>query len=679
VHRLKPGLAFCAITALAAAALALGPQAAAARQAGARVPLRGTLPSWASQPRRLAEVRTGAVRVTVYLAGRDQAGLTAYATAVSTPGGASYRTFLSPAQVMRRFGPAPSQVRAVSAWLTTSGLHVTAIRARHAAGAFIAAAGPVAAASRAFGVTFASYRGPGGRPDRAPSAVATIPASVAGSVLAVTGLDTARHLLRPAMTRSPAARPAAAGAKLPPPGPNSWPAPPCSRYYAQRIAYGKPRAAGRRQPWGLCGYRPAQLRGAYSVTPTGMTGAGQTVAIVDVYQSPTIRADADRYAKLTGGRPFRPGQYRQYRAGTFSQAGPKLCNAPHWYGEQTLDVEALHGMAPDADVRYVAAANCSNSGFANALALVVNRRLASIVSDSWSGLADSFGTKALFGAIFRLGAAEGIGFYFSTGDHGYNAPQENPQSNKIQVSYPPADPWVTAVGGTSLAVGKRREYEFETAWGSLADRLSKNGRNWSSRPPGRYPADYNGSGGGGVSISYRQPFYQRGVVPLRLATHLPDGTVSRRPMRVIPDLAADADPGTGMLVGQTTLQPDGKSYAFSLSVVGGTSLACPVIAGIQADAQQAAGHRFGFANPLIYARHRTRAFHDVTGHPLGARQLYQVLNAFARPAVRRGPVVTFLTPLGINGGGSAALRAVRGYDDATGVGSPARYVQSFSH
>jgi hypothetical protein len=47
------------------------------------------------------------------------------------------------------------------------------------------------------------------------------------------------------------------------------------------------------------------------------------------------------------------------------------------------------------------------------------------------------------------------------------------------------------------------------------------------------------------------------------------------------------------------------------------------------------------------------------------------------PSTKKGPLLTYLRTLGINGEGAAALPAVRGYDDATGVGSPARYIQSF--
>ena len=149
-------------------------------------------------------------------------------------------------------------------------------------------------------------------------------------------------------------------------------------------------------------------------------------------------------------------------------------------------------------------------------------------------------------------------------------------------------------------------------------------------------------------------------------------------MRVVPDVSALADPSTGIETGQTTLQPDGTTFAFSLSRVGGTSVACPVFAGIEADAQQAAGHAIGFANPAIYQRYHTSAFRDVTDHPFGPLvHLAEVRNNYTDPSTKQGPLLTFLRTLGINGEGAAALPAVKGYDDATGVGSPARYIQSF--
>jgi subtilase family serine protease len=180
-----------------------------------------------------------------------------------------------------------------------------------------------------------------------------------------------------------------------------------------------------------------------------------------------------------------------------------------------------------------------------------------------------------------------------------------------------------------------------------------------------------------VSYDFTQPAYQKGVVPDRLATRLADGSTATQPMRVKPHVSAMADPSTGLLAGQTTLQPNGTTLAFSLSRNGGTSVSVQIFAGLEADAQQAAGHPLGFANPAIYQRYGTSAFHDVTDHPFGSRHLAEVRSNYANPSTKQGPLVTYLRTLGIDGEGAAALPAVRGYDDAAGVGSPYRYVQSF--
>jgi subtilase family serine protease len=493
-------------------------------------------------------------------------------------------------------------------------------------------------------------------------------------VLAVAGLDTAKSAIRPA---------------LPPPGPNYWLAGPCSTYYGQKTATNKPQAYGKFQPWTNCGYSPAQVRGAYGVTGSGDTGAGQTVAIVDAYASPTIKADANQFATVEGDTAFASGQFKQYKAGPYTLAAANECDAQGWYGEETLDVESVHGMAPGANVRYVAAGSCQDSDLAQADAYIVNNGLATIVSNSWGEPASYSTMSDAFNAIFELGAVEGIGFYFSSGDSGYEAPGEDPISPQRQVDFPTSSPWVTSVGGTSLAIGQSNNYEWETSWGTLLDPLvyPKSGKKWQYTPPGKYPAWYDGSGGGGVSTTYAQPSYQAPVVPTTLAESLPNGQTASSPMRVIPDVAALADPSTGIAVGQTTLQPNGKTYAFSLSRIGGTSVACPVFAGLQADAQQAYDTHYsstvpiGFANPAIYYLDENStysssspAFHDVTDHPLGPGYLAEVRSNYTNPYTKQGPLLTYLRTLGLNGEGADRLKAVSGYDDATGVGSPADYL-----
>jgi subtilase family serine protease len=654
------------VIAAAAATLAVGvlTSAAAAQPSTARAAIAGTHPAWATASARMSSqpVTSGTVTARVYLAGQDPAGLAAYAMASSTPGNALYGRYLTPAQVMAQFGPTPAQVSAVTSWLTGAGLTVTKVEDEM--GGYVAVQGSVQAAARAFSVTFGMFRGPDRRADRAPEQAATAPASLASAVLTVTGLDTATHDMIPADT-------------LPPPGPNYWVAPPCSKYYGQKIASSEPSAYGAKQPWTNCGYTPRQIRGAYHVRQSGMTGKGVTVAIVDAYASPTMPSDANEYAKVTGDQPFAPGQYTQDLAATFSYTAANECDAPSWYGEQTLDIEAVHGMAPDANVVYVGAASCTDQDLGDALAFIVDNHLASIVSGSWGEPADESSEIPVYEEIFEAGAAEGIGFFFSSGDFGYENPAEDPNSDMQQVDYPTSSPYVTSVGGTSLAIGKSNNYKWETSWGTMLVKLAANGTSWQSTPPGQWPADYDASGGGGVSYEFTQPSYQAGVVPKSLATTLPNGSTSPTPMRVVPDVSALADPSTGMLVGQTVLQPNGTTYAFSLSRVGGTSVSVQVFAGIEADAQQAAGHVLGFANPAIYQRYGTSAFHDVTDHPLGPGYLAEVRNNYTNPATKGGPLITYLRTLGIDGEGSAALPAVKGYDDATGVGSPDYYIQSF--
>ncbi|HUK72550.1 MAG TPA: S53 family serine peptidase [Streptosporangiaceae bacterium] len=657
--------------AVAAVALAVGGLAAAAtaRAATHRLAIPATHPPWATTHGNGAApaVNAGTVNARIYLAGRDSVGLTAYASAVSTPGNALYRHYLTPARVRSQFGPTAAQITAIESWARSAGLAVTGVDSQLAG--YVSVTGSVAAARSAFGVSFGKFKGPDGHMYRAPEQAASAPSSVASSILTISGLDTAPHVAKPADA-------------LPPPGPNYWVAPPCSSYYAQKIATSEPTAYGIHQPWNNCGYTQRQIRAAYGARNSGMTGKGQTVAVVDAYASPTMPGDANQFDTVTGDRPFRPGQYEQYLPSTtFTDTAANLCDAQGWYTEQTLDIEAVHGQAPGANVRFVAAASCLDPDLADSLAFIVNNHLASIVTNSWGDPADDETTlTAVFDQIFQAGAAEGIGFFFSSGDLGYESPSEDPASDVRQVDYPTSSPWVTSVGGTSLAIGKQNNYEFETSWGTLNNPLAPSGTSWSSPPPGVYPADYDGSSGGGTSTLYQQPFYQRGVVPTALSTQLPDGTISPTPMRVVPDVSALADPSTGMLIGQTTLQPDGTTYAFSLSRNGGTSVACPVFAGIEADAQQAAGYPLGFANPVIYDRYGTSAYRDVTDFPFGPGiRLAQVRNNYTDPSTKLLPLVTYLRTLGVDGEGADALPATSGYDDSTGVGSPDRYIQSFFH
>jgi subtilase family serine protease len=618
----------------------------------ARVPLPGTVPQWTAQAADQGLVATSAaVTARVYLAGQDSPGLAALARAVSDPASPQYGRFLSAAETARRFGATAAQLSAVRAWLTASGFTVTEANPH-----YLAVRGDAAAVQRAFATRLHAYR-KGHHTYTAPAATVTAPAAVASAVLAVTGLDTAPHLAVHGSRRD----------ILPPPSAAYVNSGPFSAYFGANPATALPPAYGRTQPYVVKGFDGTQLRRAYGADGTGLTGRGVTVAVVDAYDSPTLGSDVSAYAAAHGDAPYRQGQLTRVDPAAWtdtvapSDAFPGGCGAAGWYGEQSLDIEAVHGVAPDADILYVGGASCQDSDLTDALDRVVDGRLATIVSDSWSDLesATDPSIDAVYDQTFMRGAVEGIGFYFSSGDDG----DEVAASGSKTVGSPVSLPWVTAVGGTSLALDRKGNYGFETGWGTDNAPLSKDGGSW-----GQLPGTFLGGAGGGTSARVPEPFYQYPVVPSALA----QANGGRN--RVVPDVAAVADSGTGFLVGQTQTWPDGTTR-YGEFRVGGTSVACPVFAAVQALAEQAQGTPLGFADPAIYERYNTPAFHDVTDAPAGARTTLAQVRVDYHDGVddTYGQDVSLRTM-----GHDSSLHAVKGYDDVTGVGSPAPgYLASF--
>ncbi|MYW64618.1 S8 family serine peptidase [Streptomyces sp. SID8379] len=623
---------------LLAGALALTAPAAQADAGSSREALTGTKPLWATNAADQGSTANGnKVTARVYLAGRDAKGLAAYAKAVSDPSSASYGKYLSADEAQARFGATKAQVAEVTQWLKAAGLTVTGTTAH-----YISVSGDVAATEKAFGTQLHNYA-KGTHTYRAPSGTASVPASLDGAVLTVTGLDSAPHK-------------ATKQDQLPPPDAVFRNAGPFSSYYGSKTATTLPDAYGKKVPYAVKGYTGKQLRAAYGAGKA--TGKGVRVAITDAYASPTIAKDAATYAAKNGDAGYAKGQLNQVLPKNYTQT--EECSASGWYGEETLDVEAVHALAPQAGITYVGAASCYDDDLLDSLQTVVDKHLADIVSNSWGDI-EANQTPELataYDQVFQLGAVEGIGFYFSSGDNGDNVASTGTK----QVDTPANSAWVTAVGGTALAVGKGDKYQFETGWGTLKANLAADGKSWTD-----FPGAYTSGAGGGTSSTVPQPFYQKGVVPKSLAT------VNGGNNRVVPDISAVADPNTGFLVGQTQTLPDG-SLGYDEYRIGGTSLAAPVIAGVQALAQQTrGGQAIGFANPSIYARYGSPLYHDVTDKPTG-KDLAVARVDYANGYDAADGLLTSVRSLGKD----ASLKAVRGYDDVTGVGSPAPgYVSSF--
>ena len=620
----------------------------------------------------------------------NQAAAVALAQAVSDPSSPSYRHFLTPAQWESRFSPSQASVSAVTSWLQSQGITVDAVTPDRLT---IQATGTVAALQSAFATSLGEYRHLG-RTVRLASAPLKIPANLASLISGVTGVD--QHLAKPAGLTGAAApraakQPAAKEIPLPPGFRN---APPCSPTYAKKLdstdpAYG----AGYPSPlpYAVCGYTPPQLQGAYGLSSQiagGLDGKGVTVAIVDAYVSPTLLGDAQEYAtKHQPGQPLTGGQFSELLSNSFNDI--ELCEASEWYGEQTLDVEAVHATAPGANILYVGAKNCV-SGLYNSVQQVVDGHLASIITDSWGDgggdLLDSPGSRRSFDNVLLMADGTGVGVQFSSGDEG----DEFSTLGMTVADYPSSSPYQTAVGGTSLQVGKGNARIGELGWSTSKSTLctpltaaeefpgcSTSVLNtWQPPAPGAYLY----GGGGGTSYQYPEPPYQQGVVPAALAER--NSAITGIPNRVEPDISMDADPTTGMLVGETQVFPNGTYY--DEYRIGGTSLASPLFAGEMALANQAAGGPLGFVNPLLYklgASHATAAsaFYDVV--PGGKQAL--VRNDYLDGVDAKEGILTSVRTLDYEGrevfcSGTGncthqkvALNTTPGFDSMTGLGSPA--------
>ena len=606
------------------------PVATVSAAPGGRSVLKGSAPAWANAKNYAgaADPAEG-VDFRVYLDWQNQAGAEAIARAVSDPRSAKYGQYLTAAQFRQQFSPAQAQVNAVKDWLKSQGFAIVYTPSNNK---YIAAEGTVAQASAAFGTTFGMYR-VNGQVLRSQSSSLSVPSSIAAGVTGVLGLDESGALVTFDHIVDKTAAPPTAGFRN---------APPLSTYWAQQVSpYAYPTgftdlSSPATAPWVVKGYTPAQVKGAYNISGS-YDGAGQTVAIIDPFASPTIVSDVNQWSANRGLPPLTGSQFTQVvPPGAYNRATNKKWHPSAAYSEETLDVEAVHGMAPAAKIVYLGSATFSQALDA-LMNHVVDRHLAQIVSNSYG-----FPTELLppgyvkpFNDILIQAAAEGIGVYFSSGDFG----DETTTVGFSTVDWPASSPWVTTVGGTALAVGANNQKVFETGWGTSSYKcdtttLACTRQGWTS------------GSGGGYSVIFPRPWYQNGVVS--------------NAGRGVPDVAALGDPQTGYLIGQTQSFPGGPAY--DEYRIGGTSVSAPIMAGLMALADQKAGRPHGFANPLFYAN--AGRFADVLSvkTAVARRNFNNSVDASAGTS-------DFLRTFD-DFSGSPAQHTSVGWDDVTGLGSP---------
>jgi subtilase family serine protease len=607
-----------------------------------RHPLTGSTPKWLPFARDMGTtVTTDPVNFGILLGMRDETGALATLKAVSDPSSASYGRYLTNKQFDAAYAPARASVSAVQTWLRDQGFKVTQTLP---SGMYVAVSGTVGQVESTFGSKIHNYSYLGKQVYANTSQLslpAGTPAAVTGAVSGIVGVDQGSELKQAADT-------------LPGPPPGArFGVQPCSAYYGQKVATGQPAVNGKHQPYAVCGYTPSQLQSAYgesSLIKQGIDGRGVTVAITDAYAAPTMLKDAQKYNQVHGQPLFKSGQYSQITPDPDGYDAEDLCGPQGWYGEETLDVEAVHAMAPGAKVIYVGASDCL-SGLDLAWANIIDSHFADVVTNSWN---DGVDDVSLLGEAYVTfyeqfsteAAITGITVNFSSGDDGDDSVGGTSLASKT-VEFPADLPYVTGVGGSSLFIGSKGQWVGEHGWQTAYSPLT-NGK-WGA------PV-YNSGGGGGTSQLFTQPWYQQGKVPTSESEYY-----SKVPMRTVPDIAVDADPNTGMIVGETQVFPDGTYW--DQYRIGGTSLASPLLAGMVAVADQAHHKALGFINPLYYSEIGTSALHDI----VAPTKLYQVRTEYVNGVDNKQGKLYKLQNIDVQ---TTTIHDGPGYDDETGVGTP---------
>jgi subtilase family serine protease len=633
------------IVGLATGAMTLGITGVAQNASAAPSPhaLAGTTPKWLREAK--VDGHTGSaerVNFGVLLGMRNQAGAEAAVRALTTPGSASYGKWLTNKQFAAAYAPSAAAVSATRAWLRAQGFTVASTLP---SGMYIEVSGTARQVEKTFGTTLNDYTYKGIRVHANATQLslpASTPAAVTAAVAGVIGVDQGSVLTQPAVTTVPPG---------PAPGFRTG-VQPCSAYYGQKVATDQPKAYGAHQPYAVCGYGPQQYQSAYGETALltkGVDGRGVTVAITDAYASPTIASDAQQYNRVHGQPVFKAGQLTQVLPKVFDSI--KLCGGNGWYVEETLDVEAVHAMAPGADVMFVGGRDCLG-GLDEAWAETIDKHRADIVTNSWGNATDDvnvIGTDvvAFFQQFSVEAALTGITVNFSSGDAGDQTAGGTNLAGKT-VDFPADLPYVTGVGGTSVQIGAKGQWVAEYGWQNAYSALS--GSSWG-------PAAYNSGGGGGTSVLFAQPFYQKGKVPASISKYWGGPA-----MRAVPDIAMPGDPNTGFEVGQTQVFPHGTYWAQYR--IGGTSLSSPLLAGVIALSDQLNGGPLGFVNPLYYKLLGTKALHDIAAP---SKPVAQVRTDFANGVNSAAGVFFRLQTIDVQ---SSTLHDTKGYDDETGVGTP---------
>jgi subtilase family serine protease len=311
------------------------------------------------------------------------------------------------------------------------------------------------------------------------------------------------------------------------------------------------------------GLGPADLRKAYSLASAAVrNGTGQTVALVDAYDDPTIESDLNTYRAYYGIPPCTTANGCFRKVNQDGEQGSYPIANPQWEPEIALDVEMVSAICPNCHILLVEA-NSADEAVA----------MSNPVQHSDLG--------AAVDTAVNLGATEVSNSYGSVGpepnqtffDHYYNHPGVAITASAGDEDYgtiwPAASPYVTAVGGTELTADPLSPRGFdESVWGSIF--------------PGVLPNEAQGTGSG-CSIWEAKPAWQH------------DAGCSGR---TVADVSAVAD---------NVAIYDSSPEIGGWGVVAGTSISSPLIASVYALAGNAKSVAYG-----SYPYSHQSSFHDIT-------------------------------------------------------------------
>ena len=669
--RIRAGVVGAAIIA-ATSMLAAPAVAAASRTSGAHSALLNAMKAIPGSLPKTTDFKLGAytsraMSVEVALAPSHEAQLQSLLASVYNAKSANYEHWLKAGQFDARFAPSSSERAAVAEYLKASGLRVVSSSSPF----LVRATGSSHVVSTTFKTTLALYRDPKGITYFQNSSAVRMPAKLIPGVLGVIGLtNTVRersmvarvnNVIRPLGKQSTPSVPACEA-----------PYPTTAQLFAA-VSYGTPFAFGYGASPGCNGLTPSQTNSLYDAPNLGASGKGAGVSVAVFELSAYQHSDIDTWAHTFYGPAYNPPLVDvNVDGGPLAPICPAGDICPPSYNgyagdiEVDADIETQLTMAPD--VRRLIVYNAPND-FTGQTELdeytaIANDDQADAISSSWS-VCENDVTASYAQAenvVFEQMAAQGQSMFGAEGDTGAFECIRSDGTTIVNVLDPPAQPWVTSVGGTSWGTynpGDNPNPAYpsgdESVWN--VDNLCSNAAPGPSNDGtgGFFWCAETGAGGGGSSQWWGRPSYQSGPGVNNPNTTYGNGSThcalagTGTPCREVPDVSANVDEYTPYAEYCTGNASTPYSVCAGITTdapgwfgIGGTSLSSPLWSGIIADRDSYQGHRSGNINPWLYSLFNAAPhvyFHDITG-------IGQTMN------------------------NNGLFPTTPGYDEATGIGTP---------